>query len=306
MAAIAAHPADNRYVTIAQDMALYTAQKINTDLIALLNYTPAAASFRACALNHLCLDLPGMGYEPVNIATATGTLDIQAQIAEESTDALAAYLVGKILDGNRYFFHEFVEVYLSRNIGDSDRVPLARRVTTLIRGALNSLTPQIPITASGSGSVISSDGRVNCSFTLGNPSGVCSFSQTQGSIVLTAAPSISGARISWGGMCSGTSNTCTVGLGSAASSVVVYFSAQQFSLVPNTVGGTYMLEECVHDNFSGLTWEGKTTSGIRGGNQRYTIYNDLRTGDASSYVKYVNDIKSVSYTHLTLPTNREV
>jgi PKD repeat protein len=57
--------------------------------------------------------------------------------------------------------------------------------------------------------------------------------------------------------------------------------------------GSYPITDCVKDNITGLTWEGKPASGTRGSpalnpNGTFTNYGDNTAGDASAYVAAVN------------------
>ena len=66
-------------------------------------------------------------------------------------------------------------------------------------------------------------------------------------------------------------------------------------------GGSSGLEECVTVNLSGLTWEGKPTTGLRAAGNTYTNYGDGRAGDASAYVAAVNASALCGYTDWRLP-----
>ena len=70
--------------------------------------------------------------------------------------------------------------------------------------------------------------------------------------------------------------------------------------------GSHAKTECVKDNITGLTWEGKPTTGIRTASNTYTHYGDKRTGDASAYVVAVNTAKLCGYTDWRLPTKDEL
>ena len=70
--------------------------------------------------------------------------------------------------------------------------------------------------------------------------------------------------------------------------------------------GSYTKEECVKDNITGLTWEGKPTSGARAASAAYTNYGDNRAGDASAYVAAVNAAKLCGYTDWRLPAKDEL
>lgn len=68
----------------------------------------------------------------------------------------------------------------------------------------------------------------------------------------------------------------------------------------------YTKEECVKDNITGLTWEGKPPVGTRAANKIYTNYGDSRAGDASAYVATVNAAKLCGYIDWRLPTADEL
>jgi hypothetical protein len=99
-----------------------------------------------------------------------------------------------------------------------------------------------------------------------------------------------------------------------------------YSDVPNPAGGVYDKTECVKDNLTSLTWEGKTTSGLRSAINTYTNYDstteiqalDGNTGltptqaqvDATTntvgYKNYVNNIALCGYTDWRLPEIEEI
>jgi hypothetical protein len=70
--------------------------------------------------------------------------------------------------------------------------------------------------------------------------------------------------------------------------------------------GSYAVTECVKDNITGLTWEGKPTSGLRINTGTHTNYGDSRNGDASAYVVAVNATALCGYTDWRLPTRAEL
>lgn len=70
--------------------------------------------------------------------------------------------------------------------------------------------------------------------------------------------------------------------------------------------GSYSKEECVKDNITGLTWEGKPTSGLRAASNTYTNYGDNSASDASTYVAAVNAAKLCGYSDWRLPTVDEL
>lgn len=70
--------------------------------------------------------------------------------------------------------------------------------------------------------------------------------------------------------------------------------------------GSYSKEECVKDNITGLTWEGKPTTGLRAAGNTYTNYGDNSASDASTYVAAVNAAKLCGYSDWRLPTADEL
>lgn len=79
-----------------------------------------------------------------------------------------------------------------------------------------------------------------------------------------------------------------------------------YRLVNKAGGGTYDKTECVFDAITGLTWEGKTASGLRAGANTYTNWADGRNGDASAYAAYVNSIALCGRTDWRLPSAVEL
>jgi hypothetical protein len=72
---------------------------------------------------------------------------------------------------------------------------------------------------------------------------------------------------------------------------------------------------CVKDNVTGLIWEGKEESGLRGGNLSYSNYDvafgatpaqATAAGNAAAYVSYVNTLNLCGYTDWRLPTRDEL
>jgi hypothetical protein len=70
--------------------------------------------------------------------------------------------------------------------------------------------------------------------------------------------------------------------------------------------GAYSKEECVRDNITGLTWEGKPTTGLRAAGNTYNNLGDNNANDASTYVATVNAIKLCGYSDWRLPTADEL
>lgn len=72
--------------------------------------------------------------------------------------------------------------------------------------------------------------------------------------------------------------------------------------------GSYSKEECVKDNITGLTWEGKPTTGLRAAGNTYT--NNLGDNDhpdgVSAYVAAVNAAGLCGYSNWRLPTLDEL
>ena len=78
-------------------------------------------------------------------------------------------------------------------------------------------------------------------------------------------------------------------------------TVSKYSLVANASGGFYDRTECVKDNSTGLIWEGKTASGDRAGNSRYSNYVDSTTalqnpvGNALTQVQIDAGSNSIGY-----------
>lgn len=70
--------------------------------------------------------------------------------------------------------------------------------------------------------------------------------------------------------------------------------------------GSYSKEECVKDNITGLTWEGKPTTGLLAAANTYTNLGDNSANDASTYVAAVNAAKLCGYSDWRLPTADEL
>ena len=71
--------------------------------------------------------------------------------------------------------------------------------------------------------------------------------------------------------------------------------------------GSFAVTECVKDNISGLTWEGKPTdSRTRHATNKYTHRDDIRGRDVSNYVAAVNAASLCGYTNWRLPTADEL
>ena len=70
--------------------------------------------------------------------------------------------------------------------------------------------------------------------------------------------------------------------------------------------GSYSKEECVKDNITGLTWEGKPTTGLRAAGNTYTNLGNNSANDASTYVAAVNAAKLCGYSDWRLPTVDEL
>jgi Protein of unknown function (DUF1566) len=99
-----------------------------------------------------------------------------------------------------------------------------------------------------------------------------------------------------------------------------------YSDVPKLGGGVYAKTECVKDNITGLTWEGKTSSGLRSYFSEYTNYDSTAKAqkwdgnnqvnptqveiDAMTntlgYKNYVNSIALCGYTDWRLPAVNEL
>lgn len=82
--------------------------------------------------------------------------------------------------------------------------------------------------------------------------------------------------------------------------------------------GSYAKTECVKDNITGLTWEGKTATGTRAGSATYTNYDNTTQGvnltqgqidaatNAVGYKNAVNASALCGYTDWRLPTADEL
>jgi len=99
-----------------------------------------------------------------------------------------------------------------------------------------------------------------------------------------------------------------------------------YSTVPNPAGGSFAVTECVKDNITGLTWEGKTATGTRAGSNTYTNYDNTAqaqfwsasawvnptqvqidaTTNAVGYKNAVNTSALCGYTDWRLPTADEL
>jgi sugar lactone lactonase YvrE len=87
-------------------------------------------------------------------------------------------------------------------------------------------TLQVAETGSGSGSVTSGDGAINCSEAGGNLSGTCAATYASGMVMLTETPGAGSIFLGWsGGGCTGTAPTCTVNV-SAPVNVTASFGQQ--------------------------------------------------------------------------------
>ena len=96
-----------------------------------------------------------------------------------------------------------------------------------------------------------------------------------------------------------------------------------FGDVPKVGGGYYARSECVRDNVTGLTWEGKESSGPRSGANTYTNFDDVSkpqkddnlyptqadidaVSNSVGYVAYVNSIALCGFTDWRLPSVQEL
>lgn len=68
-----------------------------------------------------------------------------------------------------------------------------------------------------------------------------------------------------------------------------------YSAVPNPSGGSYDVTECVKDNLTGLTWEGKPTSGQRAASNTYANYDSTTSAQAWNGSAYVNPTQAQIY-----------
>ena len=77
-----------------------------------------------------------------------------------------------------------------------------------------------------------------------------------------------------------------------------------YSEVPNPAGGDFPKTDCIKDNITGLTWEGKTASGVRTSTRTYTNLGDKISSDAAGYI--VNAQGLCGYGDWRLPTADEL
>jgi PKD repeat protein len=61
-----------------------------------------------------------------------------------------------------------------------------------------------------------------------------------------------------------------------------------YRTVPNPAGGSFAVTECVKDMLTGLTWEGKTATGLRAGSASYTNYDNTAQAQFWNGTTYVN------------------
>lgn len=101
---------------------------------------------------------------------------------------------------------------------------------------------------------------------------------------------------------------------------------ERYSRVADSAGGQFAITECVLDTQTGLTWEGKTASGLRSYQQGYTHFDStesnqnfngneyvpptqeqiLAPSNSIGYVNYVNSTGLCGYTDWRLPTDAEL
>ncbi len=80
-----------------------------------------------------------------------------------------------------------------------------------------------------------------------------------------------------------------------------FYNTEFFSPV-----GSNPLTNCVQSDLTGLVWEGKTTSGLRAGNNSYTNAGGGGAGDTSGYVAAVNASNLCGFNDWRLPTPQEL
>lgn len=70
--------------------------------------------------------------------------------------------------------------------------------------------------------------------------------------------------------------------------------------------GTQPISDCMRDDLTGLIWEVKGVSGVRGSGNTYTNFGDSSPGDASDYVAQINALGLCGFTDWRLPTADEL
>jgi hypothetical protein len=160
----------------------------------------------------------------------------------------------------------------------------------LVRGGQSSETFALTLgaTDSGSGSVSSNPGNLNCASSAGATSGTCSTRLAGGTTVtLSATPATGSTFIGWSGACYGTSPTCTL-IVTAAKSVTALFglaaSNYYFSKIANdgsVLPASALLGDgptdwaCSRDDKTGLIWQVHTRDGgLLDMNKHYLNFDD--------------------------------
>ena len=121
----------------------------------------------------------------------------------------------------------------------------------LVRGgqSFDTFALSLSSTGSGSGTLTSNSGGLNCASAAGTSSGTCSASLASGTVVtLTATPAAGSIFVGWSGACSGTTTTCSLTM-DAVKNVTANFNsaalaAQTITFGPAptvTVGNTGLL-----------------------------------------------------------------
>jgi Protein of unknown function (DUF1566)/Repeat of unknown function (DUF5648) len=84
------------------------------------------------------------------------------------------------------------------------------------------------------------------------------------------------------------------------------FQRMGYGPVPNPAGGAFPTSSCVRDEATGLVWEGKETSGVRGGAALFTHQGSNANTDVSGYLAAVNASRLCGHSDWRLPTRQEL
>ncbi len=174
-------------------------------------------------------------------------------------------------DGDGAFGYRHRYLYLSA-VGPTD-VRLVRSTTNL-GGRISGLTANGLMLVSGSQTITVAANASSFSFPIAIAEGMAY------SVVVESQPS--------GLIC-----TVSNGSGTMSAADVSTVSVSCVSATPTgrySTVGSYPITDCVKDNTTGLTWEGKPTSGLRASTNTYTNY------DSTTALKYWNGSTNVTPT----------